>query len=76
MNLLFKFINPKGKIAPCYTLKANLLWIHTTFQALSMKKQIDNGHSEIHLDFSIKTLHENLFTWLFESWKNGHIKLT
>jgi hypothetical protein len=39
MNLLFQFINPKGRIAPCYTLKASLLWIHNTFQALSIKKK-------------------------------------
>jgi len=51
------------------------LWIHNTFEALSIKKKIDNGHNEIHLDLSIGTLRENLFTWLFESWKNGHVKL-
>jgi hypothetical protein len=37
------------------------LWIHNTFQALSIEKQIDNGHNEIHLGLSIGTLGENLF---------------
>jgi hypothetical protein len=39
INLLFLFINPKGKLAPCYTLKASLLWIHNTFQTLSIKNK-------------------------------------
>jgi hypothetical protein len=55
----------------------NFLTWFKRWLASFIKDQIDGGASEINLNIFIGTYHENLCTWLFESWREvkSHIDM-